>query len=50
MRVLIEMQVLEPIDTKSLTSADINDLVVDTRERMLKELQTFTVDDVKKNE
>lgn len=44
------MQVLEPIDTKALTSADINDLVINTRERMLKELQSFTVEDVKKNE
>jgi lysophosphatidate acyltransferase len=34
--------VLKPIETKSLTAADVEDLARDTRELMLKELVSLT--------
>ncbi|TGZ85419.1 1-acylglycerol-3-phosphate O [Ascodesmis nigricans] len=45
----IKIKVLPPIETKDLTAEDVNDLVVKTREEMLKVIQSFTIENKKLN-
>ena len=46
---LIEGQILKPIETTGLTNTDVDELVKKTREEMLAVLKGFTVEGKKDN-
>ena len=46
---LIEGQILKPIETTGLTNADVDELVRKTREEMLAVLKGFTIEGKKDN-